>query len=359
MGILQKTLERVSLGEPQHADRLTLIPLISPAPISADYNLLAAAQAEGLATVVEISKDGRVNELLLENGASLPLFLLDGEELLGAKQNRIVNLSLLIPAFSKRIIPVSCVEEGRWRYESDEFFSSDRAFFASGRARKCADVSDSLSNSGSRSADQGAVWADVTSALFDHSVTSRTCAVSAVYEQKKESLDQIDGQFHAGDGHVGGVFLLDGVIRGVELFDATATWKTLMPKVLRCYSIETLRGQSQSESASNILQAESYRELSEKFLSRLGKSRVKKFSSLGDGADIRIMENGLSGGALWLKGRIVHLCAFTTDTVLSKSRNARGRRDSHGDNFGDFEVPEFLQLEAQAFEVDLPGTDDE
>jgi hypothetical protein len=40
--------------------------------------------------------------------------LLDGEELIGAKQNRALNLTILAPAKQVIVIPVSCVEAGRW-----------------------------------------------------------------------------------------------------------------------------------------------------------------------------------------------------------------------------------------------------
>ena len=68
------------------------------------------------------------------------MLLLDGEELVGAKQNRIVNLSILVPANSELVIPVSCVEAGRWHHASADFAAAERAHFASGRAKKVANV---------------------------------------------------------------------------------------------------------------------------------------------------------------------------------------------------------------------------
>jgi len=43
------------------------------------------------------------------NGADRPLLLLDGEELIGAKQNRILNTTVLVAAHTEVTIPVSCV----------------------------------------------------------------------------------------------------------------------------------------------------------------------------------------------------------------------------------------------------------
>lgn len=40
--------------------------------------------------------------------------MLEGEQIIGLKQNRIVNMSILIKENSELPVPVSCVEEGRW-----------------------------------------------------------------------------------------------------------------------------------------------------------------------------------------------------------------------------------------------------
>ena len=53
------------------------------------------------------------------NRGPKPTLIIDGEELVGAKQNRVVNLTILVAAESELIIPVSCVEAGRWRAKSE------------------------------------------------------------------------------------------------------------------------------------------------------------------------------------------------------------------------------------------------
>ncbi len=46
------------------------------------------------------------------------MLLLDGEHLEGAMQNRVLNVSVLAAARHDTVIPVSCVERGRWGYGS-------------------------------------------------------------------------------------------------------------------------------------------------------------------------------------------------------------------------------------------------
>ena len=107
----------LSIGLPQTRGGLTVFPICLRTPLPAsDYALLDEALADGSATVTEVSDSGSVPELLLRNGGGKPVLLLDGEELVGAKQNRVLNLTILAPAGKDLRIPVSCVEAGRWSW---------------------------------------------------------------------------------------------------------------------------------------------------------------------------------------------------------------------------------------------------
>ena len=66
-------------------------------------------------------------ELRVANPLSEHVLFYDGEELVGAKQNRILNVSVLVGARTELPIPVSCVEQGRWRHESMHFSAAPHA----------------------------------------------------------------------------------------------------------------------------------------------------------------------------------------------------------------------------------------
>ena len=55
------------------------------------YSLLDEAVAHGAARVAEVGDGGSVPELRFENLTEKPVLLLHGEELIGAKQNRVVT----------------------------------------------------------------------------------------------------------------------------------------------------------------------------------------------------------------------------------------------------------------------------
>ena len=52
--------------------------------------------------MIEVSKEGDVPNLPFENHGNSKVLLVDGDELVGAKQNRIINLSILADTHKDR-----------------------------------------------------------------------------------------------------------------------------------------------------------------------------------------------------------------------------------------------------------------
>src|SRR5947207_11318684 len=113
----------IQLGEPVERRGVVIAPLFPRTDPSAEYLTLEEAIPLGF-HVTEVDAAGSVAELLAHNPLDADVLLYDGEELVGAKQNRILNISVLVPARGETKIPVSCVEEGRWRARSAHFASS-------------------------------------------------------------------------------------------------------------------------------------------------------------------------------------------------------------------------------------------
>lgn len=302
MTAIHHALENILFGKTQAFENLQIIPLLAPAPQRADYLTLDEAQAKGLATVTEVSESGSVPTLLLENAADSSLFLLDGEELVGAKQNRVLNLTLLVPPKSRLHIPVSCVEQGRWRHSTRDFSASDRALFSRGRARKAARVSENLRAAGSRASNQSEVWGDISSKMSRMQVNSQTDAIADAYAHFSVPVGEYLGAFTVADNQVGACFAINGSIRGMELFDSPDTCAKLMPKLIRSYALDAIeeRGAAAEKDAADP----------QAFLREIGAAPVDTFPALGEGEDLRIRSSAIAGGALVGRGRVIHLCAF-------------------------------------------------
>ena len=106
-------LPKLRVGDPVRHETLSVFPLFSEPNSNIEYRLSDEALADESLLVEEISEGGSVPDLLVENKGDVRVLFLEGEELVGAKQNRILNTSVLVAAHTKIKIPVSCVEQGR------------------------------------------------------------------------------------------------------------------------------------------------------------------------------------------------------------------------------------------------------
>src|SRR5438093_9332555 len=197
MTAVQELLESIRIGEPVSHGALTVVPLLGPllGPGSAEPDWLTLTEAGDQVTIEEIDEGGSVPTLRLHNGAEWPVLLLDGEELVGAKQNRVLNTTVLVAAQTTVTIPVSCVEHGRWSYRSRGFVASEHSLYASLRAKKVARVSESIQRGAGHAGDQAEIWEDLaTKATFLHA-SSATDAMNdafmrygGVLRQAREAL---------------------------------------------------------------------------------------------------------------------------------------------------------------------------
>jgi ARG/rhodanese/phosphatase superfamily protein len=108
-----------------------------------------------------LNDGGSVPTIKVFNHADIDALILDGTELRGAKQNRMVNVTVIIGKHSETPIPVSCVEQGRWAYRSRGFASSKRTVASKLRNRKAHMVAENLGRTQRAATNQGEVWARV------------------------------------------------------------------------------------------------------------------------------------------------------------------------------------------------------
>ena len=252
------TLKPLTLGPPQVFQNLALFPVLSGAETRADYSMLADALKGGQVRVTETSAAGNVPELLLDNASPGRVLLLDGDELVGAKQNRVLNITILVGANQKVVIPVSCVERGRWHARSSEFSSEDRMMFAKGRASKMAQVSRSMRESGTRHSDQGEVWSSVEAKVTLFQAASPTHAMSDVYDHVAGDVRDYRAAFKAVPLQVGAVFALDGRPVGLELFDAPATLASTLGRLVESYALDAIERPRRTSPVPDAASAEAF-----------------------------------------------------------------------------------------------------
>lgn len=221
---IQDVLGKLELGAAQQPPGFVVLPILAPSQAAPVYLPLGKAIEAGDFAVSEVSEGGTVSKLLVVNGGALPVLLLDGQELLGAKQNRIINVTTLVPAHAKLDLPVSCTERGRWRHVSRTFAESDVVAAPSVRRTMNRSVMTSARSAGEFSSDQMGVWQSVDSLLERGDTLSGTGAMSEAFAAHRESVASAGESVPLSDGQVGMVVLRGGQVVGLEYVGRRAGW---------------------------------------------------------------------------------------------------------------------------------------
>ena len=219
---------------------LAVCPLIGPRNGGPEYITLREALERGFFTVTETSEGGSVPELRVENKGDVAVLLLDGEELAGAKQNRIINTTILVAPKSSLKVPVSCTEQGRWSYASREFAESGHQMDRKLRGVNMAAVHDNLRSERGFSSDQGAVWSRVAEVAHLAAVPTRTGAMKDVYDAKGAELDDYLKSFRVVDGQKGMLVFLGGRAVGFDFVSRPEAFGQLFPKLAKSYAMEAM-----------------------------------------------------------------------------------------------------------------------
>jgi len=228
----------VRVGEPNVCGGVAVFPLYSERSLLPDgdstsgYALAHEAMAAGTVVVREVCEAGSVGELMADNTGDQPSLFLEGEELRGAKQNRILRFSVLVAGRSQTKIPVVCVERGRWRYESRKFVSGTH----------CPPTLRHLLKGGSPSGgtDQSRMWAEIRHRHRRLGVRSRSANLSDAMDTHRGAVEDLQHRFSCPEGASGIAVALDGEVVLVDIFDGPATLARIWDRLVQGISLDAL-----------------------------------------------------------------------------------------------------------------------
>ncbi len=308
---IETTLDALRVGDPAVFGGLSVFPLFGQ-QAERKYITLDEALHAGTVEVTELGHSGSVPELRFVNNGDTPVFLLDGEELIGAKQNRVLNLSVMAPARSAVVIPVSCVEQGRWQSGQTQFQPGSHVHFASGRSRKVQRVSESMRQDGGRQSNQGEVWSDIQTLFSRLGARSSTQAMADAFQNKASDVERFVGVFRILPEQTGVAFGLEDKIQGLDLFDSPETLRRLHPKLIRSWALDAI---ARGTSGIKAVETTSL----ERFLARIHAATTVQQRGVGMGQDIRLSGPKVAGAALDCFEHLVHLAAFRTEETSTGS----------------------------------------
>ncbi len=311
-------LQRTHLGPRQFHKALSLWPLLptpgAPGPRGLHYVPLSDALEDGFVSVREVDASGHVPHVRVENRAATAVLILFGEELRGAKQNRVANASFLLPPQEERVIDVSCVEQGRWGRRGGGFAGGSAEFLGSApmlssaiRRKMQKKVAWARARTGTYDADQGEVWESVSLRLAQSGVRSDSEAYADYAHSREGDIHEIAKSFHVLEdaGQVGFVAAIGDEIVGLEAIGRGDVFARVFPTLLHAYAIDAVDAEQVRERG-----ARACFDRPEDFLAALASAPVHSGASLAMGQDLRLASDGVEGCALVAEGALVHLTAF-------------------------------------------------
>jgi hypothetical protein len=309
------------VAAPDVCGALAIFPLIGPVPML-EYVSFAQAREIG-ATVTELESGASVRDLAIDNRGDLPVLLFEGEELLGAQQNRTFDVSVLVPAHSKLQVPVSCVEAGRWdgSRHAESLEPAPQAAYPSLRRMKSGQVRSQLELDASPRADQSAVWAEVSSKSERHGAASRTGAMSDVFEHRRKGLDEMCSAMSMHCSQTGMLVAIGGTFAVLDRVSQPDVLGSLFRPLVQGYALDALESPPADPPTLDAARA---------MLELMLACRVTDYDGIGLGRDARVADNGVTGAGVVVTDELVQLSVFVDDehAETSVTRGGRIRRPS-------------------------------
>lgn len=313
---LQALLSQLRLGHATSAGALTTIALYAPPPTRpVPYLLLAHALTAGS---MSLHEQGAVDRLRARNTARSPVLVLEGDHVLGAKQNRTVISSALLGARGETELPVACVERGRYAGISEKFDGAATVVPATvRRVVKTSVTSSLLSEHGAhaRVADQRAIWDQIAVQQRRLHVASATSSLAHTYATHAGALASLSAALPYPPGATGIALALRGELVSVDVFDQPHTCQHYWPQLVEGAALDALQAPPERR-------AQRIEERVRELLAALARAPWREVPAVDRGRELRVALDETNASALLADGAVLHLGAAPM-VLPSRSRPVR------------------------------------
>jgi hypothetical protein len=307
---LAPLFDQIRVGDVIDRGPVTFVPLFfgERAP-TVDADLLEEGVRAGVTTVSEINEAGSVQSILVEHRGKFPLLIIDGEQVVGAKQNRVFNASFLVPPGASVVVPVSCVERGRWEYQArphahpgdrhsiSEFAPSEVTVTGDLRSRKLARVARSAMTSRRYDADQREVWRDVDEYLAKTKIWSPTSSFHDGFTARADEVDAAMESLHPQQDQAGIAAVAGTRLISLDMFGSPRLYRRAWKKVVRGVLADVYTTSGRREDAKTIVEAA---------IRASRRLQLHKLRAPGTGETLHGAADGLAVGAIALDGLVYH-----------------------------------------------------
>ena len=299
-----KMLEiEIELGDRLVIGGLSVFPLTGVRTDGPAYLTGPEAFEAGLIEVSELEPP-EVPSLAITNLADVPILLVEGEMLVGGDQNRTMNVTVLIPPHARTVVPVSCVEAGRWGARRTVSASTKLAP-GSLRATKTANLEPRSEDSSRRRSDQGLVWGEVERQSMAHNIYSETSALDDVQEEIEDRIAQELDQIKPVANQIGVICAIGEQVVGLDLFDKASTLDKYLRGIIAGHVLDASSPLAGSDPITAI----------ERFLAQIDVAGRNTGRGVGLGEEV-LLHGDVAGIGLSYEKCLVHLAAFPTPDTL-------------------------------------------
>jgi hypothetical protein len=300
---LAQALQSLVIGEPVSHGLLHLFPLQGDTHAEQDISLLEGALQAGTLHIEELHEAGSVPELRVVNEGALRVLILEGDKLIGARQNRVVNSSVLVAAGSDLTLPVSYIERGRWSYRSRAFSPGTGSQHLALRRLETRSVHDSLRRGRGHRSYQGAVWREVHCKARFRAAASPTHALQGPRSRLSERPDAFEKLARdLPEGTSGVVVAIGERLVLLEMLAGPRTFARVFRKLLSGYAFESV-GLDRPYGTPDPPAVRS-------FIEAAAKAAHEEHQAVGSGRDVKFDDIGISGYALIGEAGVLHAAAF-------------------------------------------------
>ena len=301
---IQKYVNGLKPGKVQSYRNMALVPLMGK-DSKLDYLVFDEAINSGL----HVSETGSVPTLHFANNTEKEVLIIQGEYVLGGKQNRMVSRNAYMAENFDGEVPVNCVQQHRWTSGAPRSFGTSHK-----RAPRSLCFAASIG--------QREVWSEVNYLHAGLGVRSSTENLDDAYDQKQSELSDYLNNFEYTPGAVGVVAVIQNQgkkVYAADIFDQGDTSEKYFNKMVESYALEAATG-------GGDIKKPTKKEIGG-FLKSLKDCKFQEQKPISLGRDYIIRGSKVQGSALLYDGTNVYVTFSTKpERIPQGPRSGRRRR---------------------------------
>ncbi|MDI6850815.1 MAG: hypothetical protein QMD82_02630 [bacterium] len=245
-----------------------------------------------------------VDKISIQNNGERPVFAIDGEELLGARQNRILNVDVYIEPQKEYVVPVTCIEQHRWA-GSPIFSEGGFTITPTLRSTLAQTVKESLEKKRGFKSNQSLIWSQIDSTLKATKVSSLTSSFHDIYKTLNDVIEELMEGFETIENSIGFLAYVKDEFIGCDFFGSNSIYRRFEKKLLKSYILDGY--------IRRYVKGPSIPKSPEEVINLISDITLKKHKSPTEGEVLIGSKESLLTKVFSSQGNLLHVAAFPSE----------------------------------------------